>query len=173
MSSYIEKIGKVLYKNGKVTLIFIGDSITHGLNHCNDEQTYCAVLARLIGGAFPKTKVLRYDGVMQGGSMPLARFAGPVLVQDGEKCITVVRNGVGGDTVHRVLNRSKDILGEFEGSLPDFYFIMIGINDALNDPDKYIVPDGYYSNLMKLYSILKDSQIAIATCNSSQKSNDL
>lgn len=83
--------------------------------------------------------------------MPLSRFDGPVFVQDGEKCITIVRNGVGGDTLRRVLNSSKDILGEFEGSFPDFFFIMLGLIDALNDPIKYIVSDGYYNNLVELY----------------------
>ena len=153
-----EKIEAKLSNNEKVMIMLVGDSITWGENHCSCEETFCAVLARMFAKKFSKGTVLRYDGVVEGGAMPMKYFNGPFEVQKGTLgTITFVRNGVGGDTVKRALNRSTDYTGAFiTGEYPDFFINMFGINDALNnDPSKYVLPDVFYNHLKILVHLIR------------------
>lgn len=147
-----------LSQNKNILIMLVGDSITWGENHCTCEETFCAVLARMFAKRFPKTTVLRYDGIVEGGALPLKCFNGPFEVQKGTLgTITFVRNGVGGDTVKRALNRSTDYTGSFiTGEYPDLIISMFGINDALsNDPSKFILPDEFYRHLKTFVNLLK------------------
>ena len=159
MLKAIKKITEKLNKGENALIMFVGDSITWGENHCTSEQTYCAEFARLLGKRFPNVTVLRYDGIMQGGAMPLKGYSQPVTVQKGTKqTLTVVRCGVGGDTVRRALNRMGDYIGAFiTGEEPDAFVAMFGINDALaSDPSKFIEPDGFYSDLKIFCELLEE-----------------
>lgn len=65
-----EKLKKIAgkLKNGEdLTLDFVGDSVTHGLNHCSSDETYTAVFASLMAEHFKEYSVFRYDGIPTGG----------------------------------------------------------------------------------------------------------
>ena len=47
----------------KFTFDFVGDSVTHGLNHCTADETYVAKFAKFISEKYNDRTVLRYDGV--------------------------------------------------------------------------------------------------------------
>lgn len=146
--------------NEEVLISFVGDSITYGLNHCTEEETHVAIITKLFAEYFKDTTVLRYDGLGEREEEPIKAYNGPFTVNEG-KCgkLTVVKCGVGGNTVRRAINRADDFKGEFlTGKKPDIYFFMFGINDALkNDPKKYVVPEQFYSDLNELLDIVKKS----------------
>lgn len=147
--------------NGENYLIIaVGDSITWGLNHCSEEETYCAELARLFAKSMPESNVVRYDGIVKEARKPLECYSDPVEVQRGGKAtLTLVKSGVGGDTVQRAINRFEDYSGKFiNGEMPDLFLLMFGINDALaSDPDKFVSPDIFYLHYSKLCDMLKNS----------------
>lgn len=160
MPKAMEKIREKLQKGGNALMMFLGDSITWGENHCTSEETYCAEFARLIGKIFPEITVIRYDGIVEVEGIPLKGYSEPVTVQRGtEQTLTIVRSGVGGDTVRRALNRKEDYIGEFiTGERPDVFFVMFGINDALaGDPSKFIEPDVFYDDLKNLCQVLEEN----------------
>jgi lysophospholipase L1-like esterase len=130
-----------------VTLDFVGDSVTHGLNHCRPEETYVAKIAALLARRFPTHTVRRFDGIQGEELKPLEGFDGPILVSAGSGggVIDVIRNGVGGNTVRRAHNRIQNFTGVLaNGRTPDVTFLMLGINDSLdNDPAQYVPVDVY------------------------------
>ena len=142
-----------------LTLNFIGDSITWGLNHCSAEETYVAEFARLFAKKFTEYKVVRYDGTVETEALPLTGFEGPFFVggTDGGPEAAIIRNGVGGNTVRRALNRKQDFTGALAGGRPaDVNFLMFGINDALaSDKSKYVTPDKFEKDYEELLSLLK------------------
>ena len=158
-ATVVERLEQKLNKGENALIMAVGDSITWGLNHCTAEETYCAILAELFGERFPEATVLRYDGIMDVDELaPLKGYFGPITVQRGEsRTITLVRSGVGGNTVRRALKRTEDFAGSFlTGELPDVFLLMFGINDALkSDPSKFVVPEKYYQDLKKLYTLLQ------------------
>jgi len=123
-------------------IVMVGDSITWGLNHCTAEETYCAHFSRLLANRFPHARVVRYDGVVEKEGQPIDNYGNSIPVQmgNGKQKLTVVRSGVGGDTVLRVMNRVENFTGQVvDGCQPDLITIMLGINDALeSDPNKYV-----------------------------------
>jgi lysophospholipase L1-like esterase len=139
-------------------LIFsVGDSITEGLRASSNETTYTACMARGLAERFPGRTVLRYDGLRRdtddGELFPVRAYEGPVAVQSGgENTITVVRSGIGGNTVRRLLNRKEDFIAkEIQGKTADLYMIVVGINDALDcDPAKYVTSEQYGRDLHEL-----------------------
>ncbi len=160
--------------NGEdVILTFIGDSITYGCDHCTADETYCAFVSKFLAEKFPMSDVVRYDGRPQGEFDPLGCYDGPFVVHSakGERhgSITVIRCGIGGNTVRRAVNRAEDYCGPFvKGRVADIYFTMFGINDALkNDPRKYITPDKFEEDYRELCSIIKeaapDSKLVLMT----------
>lgn len=158
MKEVIKIVSDKLNKSENSLIMVVGDSITWGEDHCTSEEAYCAELARLFGNFFPETAVLRYDGIMEDGAMPLKCYAGPITVQRGSKgVLTIVRSGVGGDSVRRAINRSQDYTGTFlTGESPDVFLVMLGINDAYwDDSSKYVTPDVFYSNYKELYEVIK------------------
>jgi len=152
-----EKLKKIAgkLKNGEdLTLDFVGDSVTHGLNHCSSDETYTAVFASLMAEHFKEYSVFRYDGIPTGALAPMGSFAGPfpVSVGNGRGRMDIIRNGIGGNTVARAYNRIADFAGTAaNGKIPDITFMMFGINDALKpDPAKYVTADVFKQNYGKL-----------------------
>ena len=138
-------------------LFSVGDSITEGLRTSSAEATYTARLARGLAEQFPGRTVLRYDGLRKdtsdGELFPVRVYDGPHCVQEGtDKQITVVRSGIGGNTVRRLLNRKNDFIGkQIEGRCADLFLIVSGINDALDcDPTKYVTAKQYGLDLCEL-----------------------
>ena len=139
-------------------LIFsVGDSITEGLRTSSNEATYTAVLARGLAARLPERTVLRYDGLRHdtadGELFPVRVYEGPVTVQSGvQGKITVVRSGIGGNTVRRLLHRKADFISKpIEGRTANLFLIVSGINDALDcDPAKYVTPKQYGRDLHEL-----------------------
>ena len=137
--------------NSEDYLLFsVGDSITEGLRASSNEATYTAALARGIADKFPQRTVLRYDGLRRdttdGELFPIRVYEGPVTVQSGvQGKITVVRSGIGGNTVRRLLHRKTDFISKpIEGRTADLFLMVSGINDALDcDPAKYVTPKQY------------------------------
>lgn len=146
------------------TLFVVGDSITQGTRATDDEHTYTAVLARLLAERYATASVVRYDGKVKSALpswewelLPLRDYAGPISVKEGDgKCVTVVRSGIGGNTVRRLLNRKDDFIGKAVGGKEaDLYTVMVGINDALNDPRKFVPPAVYKNDLEELVKELE------------------
>ena len=152
VSQIIDKI-----KNKEDILIsVVGDSITYGENHCMPEETYTAKLALLFALYFPEATVYRYDGIVKEEANPLSGYTRGILVKRGtsNQVLRIVRSGVGGDTVQRLINRIDDFTDEIvESKNPDLITIMVGINDALqSDPKKYVTDEVFEKN----YNILID-----------------
>ena len=164
-------------KNGdNVMIVAVGDSITWGMNHCTADETFCAELAKLFAKHYPAVSVLRYDGVAGGEYKPIKYYEGPLEVSKGTgPKITVVKSGVGGNTVRRAINRSDDFVGTFiTGEKPDVFLLMFGINDALSeDKNKYVTPDVYYSDLKELYDLIKTNNPNARTVFLTPTYNDL
>lgn len=143
-------------KNEDITIDFVGDSVTNGLDHCCLEETYVAKFAALIARKFENYCVYRYDGVIDDALAPMKNFDGPILVSYKEKAgkIDIVKNGIGGNTIQRALNRIDDFTGVLaNGKRPDVTFLMFGINDALkSDPEKYVTAEQFKSNYKMLIS---------------------
>lgn len=158
--SCLNKLRKKIELYEDITIDFVGDSITHGLNHCSSEETYVAKFARFLSDHFREYTVCRYDGIVESELLPMKRFEGPVLISLGGKCrIDVIRNGIGGNTVMRAYNRIDDftgVLANVNGKSPDVTFLMFGINDALkSDPKKYVSADDFGSNYKMLVDEIK------------------
>ena len=153
-----KNISDRISKGENQLIIAVGDSITWGLNHCGEEETYCAELARLFAKSMPEANVVRYDGIVKEERRPLDGYSEPKTVQSGSKGrLTLVKSGVGGDTVQRAINRFDDYAGDFiNGERPDLFLLMFGINDALaSDPDKFVSPEQFYNNYALLCDMLK------------------
>ena len=75
---------KSIKNNENITIDFVGDSITYGLNHCRPEETYVAKFAAFLGEKYKSHTVLRYDGIGKGEFENLQSFDGPILVSLGE-----------------------------------------------------------------------------------------
>lgn len=139
------------------TVFVVGDSITAGFRSTDAEHTYTAVFARGLAERFPERNVWRYDGIWYSTKdaelRPLLGYDGPFPIQRGEeKTLTVVRSGIGGNTVRRMLNRKGDFIGkEIGGRMADLYIVMVGINDALrSDPTKFVESETFGAHLHEL-----------------------
>lgn len=155
-------IVKKIDNSEKYVIFTVGDSITEGIGLKNDEDTYTAALARGIAEIYPERSVQRYDGkrflTHNAELLPIEHFDGPFTVSTGgEKSITVVRCGVGGNTVKRLLDRRSDFIGKMlEGKSADLFLICVGINDSLKeDAEKYVTEKQYGDNLNCLISEIK------------------
>ena len=153
----MKNIVKKINEAKEYTIFVLGDSITEGFCATDDEHTYTAVFARLIAEKYPQRQVVRYDGKTfscpQCELLPLEKYVGPISVQDGDEGrITIVRCGIGGNTVARLLARKDDFLGKaIDGRTADLFTVCLGINDSLtNDRRKYVTPDTYAANLERL-----------------------
>jgi lysophospholipase L1-like esterase len=155
-NSMMQEIVTKMTEAQKYTVFVVGDSITAGFNATDSEHTYTACFARGLAAHFPERRVSRYDGIWyptkDHALRPLKSYEGPITVQEGTRQLTVVRSGIGGNTVRRMLDRKEDFIGkELGGSTADLYIIMVGINDALsNDPTKFVEPEIFEAHLHEL-----------------------
>lgn len=135
-----------------MTLNFCGDSITFGLTHCTAEETFVACLGRLFEGY----AVTRYDGNRPSGYPRVAEYEKIIVSTDGEP-LELIRNGVGGETVKRALERVDQLSGVMpNGREPDYTFLMYGINDAASDnPEKYAPPAVFKEQYRRLLEELR------------------
>ena len=176
----MNRVFEKLRRGESVTIDFVGDSVTHGLNHCRPEETYVAKVAMLLAREFPTHSVYRYDGIMGGEFSPLKCFDGPILVSlgTGEGRIHVIRNGVGGNTVVRAASRIDDFTGVLpSGTRADLICVMLGINDALlNDPAKYVTAEVYKEQYRALLSEIRrrepDAVIALLSSTDNDQTVD-
>ncbi len=153
----IDRIREKLLASEDFLIIMLGDSITRGSCASTPEHTYTAQLAKGLGERMPKKTVLRYDGEQVDELLPLGGFGEAIPVQKGSKSkLTVVKCGVGGNTVRRMLNRQGDYAGRaFEGRIADLFFLNVGINDSLwKDPSKYATTEQYQKDLRELIDLL-------------------
>lgn len=146
----LEKINR----NEDLLIVFVGDSITYGLDHCLPEETFVAKIAAFFARKYPEHRVQRYDLI------PSAKeYSRPVLVNSGsgKSDITVVKSGIGGNTVARITERIEGFTGKFvNGREPDIICIMAGINDALKeDASKYVTDSVFKENYKKLLNDIK------------------
>jgi hypothetical protein len=139
-----------------ITVDFVGDSITYGLNHCFVDETYVAVFARLFAEKFTEYSVIRYDGKTEGALEPIKTFDKTVVEDKGRATASFIKNGVGGNTVKRALNRKENFMGKMpNGEYPDLTVFMFGINDALtNDASKFVTPDVFYEHYKELIELM-------------------
>lgn len=153
----MKNIVKKIDNSDKYVIFVLGDSVTEGIGLTSDEDTYTAALARGIAKIYPERGVTRYDGKRyctdNAELLPINNFEGPTVLRTGcEKSIAVVRCGIGGNTVKRLLDRRSDfICKSIEGKFADLFLICVGINDSLkNDSSKYVTAQKYgeYLNLL-------------------------
>ncbi|MBR2354694.1 MAG: hypothetical protein IKA76_09365 [Clostridia bacterium] len=163
-SKTMKAIAKKMTESEEYLFLTLGDSITRGSVASSDETTYTAVLTRELAKRFPDKEILRYDGQQaknaDGELLPVEHFDGPITVQKGVVgTLTVVRCGIGGNTVRRLLNRKDDYAGrEFEGRRADLFTVMLGINDSLvKNASKYVTPEQYKEDLCELLELLANT----------------
>ena len=138
------------------TIFVLGDSITEGARASDAAHTYTAVFTKGLAERFPDRRVIRYDGlrhpVKEAELLPLLGYSAPISVQNGEGgTLTVIRCGIGGNSVQRLLDRKDDFIGNAICPHPDLYIMMLGINDSLiSNPSKYATPEVYAQNLYRL-----------------------
>lgn len=155
----LKLISEKIKSKKDLTINFVGDSITYGMDHCRAEETYVAKFADLISGKFSSYTVYRYDGFYDNHLSSMKYFDGPILVScgDGSQRIDIIKNGIGGNTVLRALNRLDDFTDILaNGKISDLTFLMFGINESLINPeesDKPRTPDEF----KKDYKLLIDT----------------
>jgi lysophospholipase L1-like esterase len=146
-------------KNGEhLTLNFVGDSVTRGTSHCNDEETYVARFAAYAAERFTSHTVRRFDGIAPNELLPIDHFEGPKVISDGGAMVDIIRNGVGGNTILRAHKRIGDFTGTLaNGKRPDITFMMFGINDSLTHvPDRYVTPEVFKENYRNLINAIRE-----------------
>lgn len=163
-SKTVAEIVKKIDVSEEFLIFTLGDSITNGSISTSLENSYTAVLTRRIAERYSDREVLRYDGrqskTPDGELLPVDHFDGPTRVQEGNGGkLTVVRCGIGGNTVRRLINRRGDYAGRaFEGRVADLFTVMVGINDSLRgDPSKYVTPEQYKKDLYELLALLENA----------------
>ena len=158
------------------TMFFVGDSITEGAGASSADHTYVAAFAQKLTERYPNHNVIRYDGQLypidprEAELKPLKTYGEPIHIQDGTMgTLTVVRSGVGGNTVRRMLNRKDDfICREVGGRTADLLLINVGVNDAIiSNKDKYVPSAVYGENLIELLDQIEadmpDTDIVLMT----------
>lgn len=150
-----------------------------GLTHCSADETYSAQFAMMLAGKFPSISVCRYDGITYDELRPMDHFTESINVNiaKGEKKIDVIRNGIGGNTVRRAINRINDFTGILaNGESADITIFMFGINDALkSDSKKYVIPDKFYDDyneLLEKFQKNEKSQIVIMSSTTNDQTID-
>ena len=172
----LSEIGRRLDLAEDFSLFFVGDSITEGIGASSPDHTYVAAFAKKLAQRYPKHNIIRYDGqlypidIREAELMPLQTYGEPICVQNGAVgTMTVVRSGVGGNTVRRILNRKDDfICRAVGGRYADLILINVGVNDAIiSNKNKYVPPTVYGEDLMELLdqieSAMPDTDIVLMT----------
>ena len=134
------------------------------------EFTFTAQFAKMLGEQFAQKTILRIDGEKNADRSAIIYPEGSVTVQNGtDGKITVVRCGIGGDTIKKITDRSSDFIGkEIDGKTGDLFIISSGINDSgMNKPQTYAPPSKYAQNinalLDKIYAAHPDADVILMT----------
>ncbi|MDF2923472.1 MAG: hypothetical protein K0R57_2386, partial [Paenibacillaceae bacterium] len=80
---------------------------------------------------------------------PIYSYGFPVTVSNGSTSqkLHVIKSGVGGDTVARLIRRIGDYTGAVvDGIEPDLITVMAGINDSLRQDSRKYAPAAEYGN---------------------------
>lgn len=171
-------IEKLLKEKGHITIDVVGDSITQGEDHCTSEETYVAQFAKMLAEKYVDATVVRYDGVVKDGLSPMAGFkAVEVSRGAGEYRIDVIRNGIGGNSVRRAINRISDFTGELaNGRCADVAVFMFGINDALlSDSTKYVTAEKFgedYREMLDRFAQSENAEIVIMSATTNDQTID-
>ena len=171
----LAKIAEKMKNDPNYVMFIIGDSLTQGSGASDPVRLdYTAKFAEKLADKFPEKSVYRVDGQPRGDYLgiqyPHSTKYFPVQRSGSEK-ITVVRCGIGGNTVQKIIDRSSDFIGkEIGGEMGDLFIIMSGINDydsGSYDLSKYASPPKYKANLNTLVAKIReghpDSDIILIT----------
>lgn len=156
-----DDITRKLASQDELTINFAGDSLIWGKNYCDSEQTIVARFAYKLAEKFPQKSVIRYDGEVERENEPVKNFSSRLVGKGtGNGKISVIKNGVGGDTVRRALNRSADFTGKLaNGKFADITFLLFGTNDSLAcDPSKYVPLDVFERNYAELTELILEKK---------------
>ncbi len=154
----MQKIIKRMQEDDNYLIISLGDSITQGQGASSVHTTYTAVFTKGLAERFPNKSVVRIDGNRDGDH--IGSYSRRVLSEGSEGKITVVRSGIGGNTVSRLIKRKSDYTNrEFENnSTADLFIISVGINDSIvEDSSKYVTPEVFKRNLNTLVTIIRQA----------------
>lgn len=162
-----------------ITIDIVGDSVTFGTDHCTNDETYTAQFAKMLANKYENAEVYRYDGIPDGEFLPMKQFSDAVSVggENKEFRIDVIRNGIGGNTVRRAINRMTDFTGKLaNGKNADITVFMFGINDALkSDEKKYVLPQKFaedYRELLDKFIKSEKSEIVIMSATTNDQTID-
>lgn len=97
-------ISKLLKIKDRITIDIVGDSVTWGLNHCNENETYAAYFARMIAAKYPSVSVYRYDGITHNERKPMEKFSEPIPVSK-VNCGNFSKRRIGGHNNFYVRNK--------------------------------------------------------------------
>ena len=159
------KIVEKMKADPNYVIFIIGDSVTQGSGASDPVRLdYTAKFAEKLAKQIPEKSVYRVDGSPRGDYLGIA-YPHPnkfVPVQrSGEDKITVVRCGIGGNTVQKIIDREHDYINkQIDGHTGDLFIIMSGINDfdaGSYDLTKYASPPKYKANLNTLVRMIKDA----------------
>lgn len=172
-------ISAMLEEKKHITIDIVGDSVTQGTDHCTDDETYAAQFANMLAKKYEKATVYRYDGIFGGEFLPIDHFEDAVLIStgNGKYQIDVIRNGIGGNTVRRAINRINDFTGLLANQRKaDITIFMFGINDALkSDPKKYVSSSEFaddYRELLNKFKETEESEIVIMSATTNDQCID-
>ena len=133
----------------------------------------------MIAAKYPSVSVYRYDGITHNERKPMEKFSEPIPVSKVNcgKRIDIIKNGIGGNTVRRAINRMNDFTGILaNGELADITIFMFGINDALkSDESKYVEPEKFYNDYKELLSRFEKcekSQVVIMSATTNDQTID-
>lgn len=154
------KIREKIKAKEDITIQFLGDSITWGMNFCHPEETYVARIAQFIAKDLPDSTVRRFDGINEAWKFHVVGFDGPIYVKCGDgQTVDIIKNGVGGSNVERALDRFSQVAGEMpNGKTADLTVMMFGINDALKtEPTRYLPPEVFKETYRTLINKIRES----------------
>ena len=161
----LAKIAENMKNDPNYVIFVIGDSLTQGSGASDPVRLdYTAKFAEKLAKQFPEKSVYRVDGQPRGDYLgiqyPHSTKYFPVQRVSGGGKITVVRCGIGGNTVQKIIDRSSDFIGkEIDGETGDLFIVMSGINDydsGSYDLSKYASPPKYKANLNTLVSMIRE-----------------
>ena len=155
----LAKIAKNIAESEEYLIFSIGDSLTEGQGASNaKEKDYTAMFAKKLGEVLPQKDITRVDGVRNTDATAILypKRGWPIQKGTGKGEITVVRCGIGGNTVKRIIARSSDFIGkEINGQMGNLFIICSGINDSSSgNAQKYAPPRTYKEQLGTLVDMI-------------------
>lgn len=170
VDSLLAKITQKMAAADNYVIFSVGDSVTEGHGASSPDFTFTAQFAKMLGEQFSDKTILRIDGEKNSDKTAIIYPETSITVQNGTNGkITVVRCGIGGDTIKKITDRSTDFIGkEIDGQTGNLFIISSGINDAgMNNPQTYAPPAKYAQNinalLDKIYATHPDADIILMT----------